>query len=56
MAKNYHTALVIGGGAFGTSVANLISESFERVFILVRSQDVFDGIMLENESIFLEKV
>lgn len=51
--KNYQTALVIGGGAFGTSVANLISESFEQVIILVRSQDVYEGINNGINSIYL---
>ncbi len=53
MDKKYNTALVIGGGAFGTSVANLISESFQRVYILVRSSDVFDGINRGENSIYL---
>ncbi len=55
MEKKYHTALVIGGGAFGTSVANLISENFERVIVLVRSQDVFRGINSGENSIYLPK-
>lgn len=53
MNKQYQTALVIGGGAFGTSVANLISESFEKVFIMARSQDVRDGINSGENSIYL---
>ena len=52
MSKQYQTALVIGGGAFGTSVANLISESFEKV-IIARSQDVRDGINSGENSIYL---
>ena len=53
MDKTYKAALVIGGGAFGTSVANLISESFERVYILVRSKDVFDSINSGENGIYL---
>jgi glycerol-3-phosphate dehydrogenase (NAD(P)+) len=53
MVKKYQVALVIGGGAFGTSVANLISESFERVYVLVRSNDVFEGINSGENSIYL---
>jgi len=53
MQKNYHTALVIGGGAFGTSVANLISESFKHVYILVRSNDVYEAINSGVNSIYL---
>ena len=53
MSKQYQTALVIGGGAFGTSVANLISESFEKVIIMARSQDVRDGINSGENSIYL---
>ena len=53
MKKSFKTALVIGGGAFGTSVANLISENFEQVFILVRSQDVYDSIKSGENTIYL---
>ena len=35
-------ALVIGGGAFGTSMANVLGNSFERVLVQVRSDDVFE--------------
>ncbi len=38
------SALVIGGGAFGTSIASILSHSVEKVFILVRSQELFDDL------------
>lgn len=53
MSKHCQTALVIGGGAFGTSVANLISESFKKVIIIARSQDVRDGINCGENIIYL---
>lgn len=53
MEKQYQTALVIGGGAFGTSVANLLSESFDNVIIMARSEDVIEGINSGENSIYL---
>ena len=53
MSKSYKTALVIGGGAFGTSVANLISENFKYVYVLVRSKDVLEGINNGENDIYL---
>lgn len=49
------TALVIGGGAFGTSIASILSNNFEKVFVKVRSQDVYDGMKLHHEnSVYLK--
>ena len=49
----HKVALVLAGGAFGTSVANLISENFKKVYILVRSQDVYQGINNGENDIYL---
>lgn len=49
----YKTALVIGGGAFGTSIASILSENFNSVFVLVRSQDVCDAINSGENSFYL---
>jgi glycerol-3-phosphate dehydrogenase (NAD(P)+) len=38
------SALVVGAGAFGTSMAFVLSQNFKRVFIKVRSQDIFEEI------------
>tara|TARA_B100000925_G_scaffold142604_2_gene106816 strand:+ start:11682 stop:12713 length:1032 start_codon:yes stop_codon:yes gene_type:complete len=51
MAKD--VALVIGGGAFGTSMANVLGNSFRKVKIQVRSKDVFDGINRGENKIYL---
>ena len=52
MAK-YKTALVIGAGAFGTCIANVLSSNFEKVILKVRSKDVFDGIKAGENDIYL---
>jgi glycerol-3-phosphate dehydrogenase (NAD(P)+) len=38
------TAVVLGAGAFGTSIAFVLSQNFKRVVIKVRSQDIYDEI------------
>lgn len=40
----YQTALVLAGGAFGTSLGFVLAQNFERVIILVRSQEIYDEI------------
>ncbi len=49
----YQTAVVFGGGAFGTSIASVLSENFKQVIIKVRSQDVYDSINLGENSVYL---
>lgn len=44
----YKVALVIGAGAFGTSIASILSNSFDKVILKVRSQDVYDSIRENN--------
>ncbi|EQC50337.1 NAD-dependent glycerol-3-phosphate dehydrogenase C-terminal domain protein [Bacteriovorax sp. BSW11_IV] len=41
---NYKVALVIGAGAFGTSIASILANSFDKVILKVRSKDVYDSI------------
>lgn len=48
------TALVIGGGAFGTSIACVLSHKFERILILVRSKDVFESLLAGENSLYLD--
>lgn len=38
------TAVVLGAGAFGTSIAFVLAQNFKRVVIKVRSQDIYDEI------------
>ncbi len=40
----YKTALVLGGGAFGTAIGFVLTQNFESVIVLVRSQDNYDEI------------
>lgn len=40
----YKTALVLAGGAFGTSLGFVLTQNFKKVIILVRSQEIYDEI------------
>ena len=40
----HQTALVLAGGAFGTSIAFVLAQKFEKVIILVRSKEIYDEI------------
>lgn len=44
------TALVIGAGAFGTSIASVIANNFEKVIVKVRSEDVYLSIKNDKEN------
>lgn len=47
---NYKTALILGAGAFGTSIACVLAENFDKVVVKVRSQDVYDAIKNDHEN------
>jgi len=49
----YQTAIVFGGGAFGTSIASILAENFESVIIKVRSLDTYDSIKGGENSVYL---
>ncbi|MGK0367493.1 MAG: glycerol-3-phosphate dehydrogenase (NAD(P)+), partial [Thermoproteota archaeon] len=49
----FKTALVIGAGAFGTSIASILTHNFDRVVIKVRSQDVYDALKGGENSVYL---
>lgn len=51
--KNYKTALVIGAGAFGTSIASVLSRNFDKVILKVRSQDIYDCLKQGENTIYL---
>ncbi len=53
MEKNYKAALVVGAGAFGTSIATVLASNFEKVILKVRSQDVYDAINSGENSVYL---
>lgn len=49
----YKTALVLAGGAFGTSLAFVLTQNFEKVIIKVRSKDIYDEINRGENSTYL---
>ncbi len=52
----FKCALVAGGGAFGTSLAKVLSANFEKVLVLVRSKDVYDALKGKENKIYLPGV
>ena len=46
-------ALVIGAGAFGTAMAQVLSQNFEKVILKVRSKDIYEAIKSGENSIYL---
>jgi glycerol-3-phosphate dehydrogenase (NAD(P)+) len=53
MSKKYKKALVVGAGAFGTSVASVLANSFDKVILKVRSDDVYHAIKTGENSVYL---
>ena len=51
--QKYKVALVIGAGAFGTAIAQVLSQNFEKVIVKVRSQDIYDCIRKGENTIYL---
>lgn len=49
----YNTALVIGAGSFGTSIAAVCAQNFKQVIIKVRSKEIYDDIKLGFNSKYL---
>jgi glycerol-3-phosphate dehydrogenase (NAD(P)+) len=50
MSKKYKVALVVGAGAFGTSIASVLANNFDKVILKVRSNDVYEGIKDDHEN------
>lgn len=46
-------AIIFGAGAFGTSMASVLAENFEKVIIKVRSLDVYDSMITGENSVYL---
>lgn len=46
-------ALVIGAGAFGTAIAQVLASNFEKVILKVRSEDVYLAIKKGENSVYL---
>jgi glycerol-3-phosphate dehydrogenase (NAD(P)+) len=49
----FKTALVLAGGAFGTSIAFVLAQNFERVIVKVRSREVYDEINCGQNQTYL---
>jgi glycerol-3-phosphate dehydrogenase (NAD(P)+) len=49
----FKTALVLGGGAFGTAIGFVLTQNFDKVIILVRSQDIYDEIKRGENTTYL---
>ena len=49
----YNSALVLAGGAFGTSIGFVLTHNFKKVIILVRSQEIYDEINRGENSTYL---
>lgn len=50
---SFQTAIIFGAGAFGTSIASVLSENFQKVIVKVRSQDIYDSIKSGENAIYL---
>ena len=50
---SYQVALIMGAGAFGTSMASVLSENFDTVILKVRSKDVYESIKSGQNSVYL---
>lgn len=47
---SYGQALVIGAGAFGTSIASVLANNFKKVIVKVRSRDVYEHLKNDKEN------
>lgn len=53
MKKPHKIALVIGAGAFGTAIAQVLATNFDKVILKVRSEDIYLAIKNGENSIYL---
>lgn len=53
MRPKYKSAIVIGAGAFGTSIASVLANNFEKVYLKVRSDDIYDALKDGENKIYL---
>jgi glycerol-3-phosphate dehydrogenase (NAD(P)+) len=54
--KKNKKALVVGAGAFGTSIATVLASNFDSVILKVRSKDVYDAIKSGENSVYLPEL
>lgn len=50
---SHDTAIVVGAGAFGTSMASVLADNFKRVVLKVRSEDVYRALSHGENSVYL---
>ncbi|OUR96543.1 hypothetical protein A9Q84_09345 [Halobacteriovorax marinus] len=50
---SYDCALVVGAGAFGTSIASVLANNFKKVILKVRSVDVYESLLKGENSVYL---
>ncbi|WP_164848214.1 NAD(P)H-dependent glycerol-3-phosphate dehydrogenase [Halobacteriovorax sp. HLS] len=50
---SYDCALVVGAGAFGTALASVLANNFKQVILKVRSEDVYNGLLEGENSVYL---
>jgi glycerol-3-phosphate dehydrogenase (NAD(P)+) len=53
MKKEFRTAIVVGAGAFGTCIASVLANNFDKVVLKVRSDDVYQEIKKGENGIYL---
>jgi len=46
-------AIIIGAGAFGTSIASVLAHNFDKVILKVRSKDIYDSLNKHENKIYL---
>ena len=49
----YDMALVVGAGAFGTAIASVLANNFDKVILKVRSKDNYESLQKGENSIYL---
>lgn len=49
----FKTALVLAGGAFGTSIGFVLTQNFQKVIVMVRSREIYDAINRGENATYL---
>lgn len=49
----FKTALVLAGGAFGTSIGFVLTQNFQKVIVMVRSREIYEEINRGENSTYL---
>lgn len=49
----FKTALILAGGAFGTSIGFVLAQNFQKVIVLVRSREIYDEINRGENNTYL---